>query len=138
MEATPASANGFGSAIAWEELETGLQRAKLLDRPLMLLVHASWCSACKRLRPEFDDGELAKLSQQFIMVNVDQDETPSVVQRFAPDGKYVPRVLFVDPRSGQVKPKLLNETRTRTRYFYARSAHLVTAMKKALADDDRS
>ena len=98
----------------------------------MLVVHASWCPKCKELKPAFGDRELVELSDRFIMVNVDQDAVPKSLE-FAPDGSYVPRVLFVDPVSGQTDVELRNDRRTRTVYYYGPSDDLVGTMRKALS-----
>lgn len=127
-----APAHGFGRAIAWQPLNEGLALARREARPVMLLVHASWCSSCKALRPAFDAPELADLSERFVMVNVDQDEEPRV-REFAIDGTYIPRVLFLDPASGTVIPELKNPERTRSLYYYGSSDDLIAVMKKALA-----
>jgi thiol-disulfide isomerase/thioredoxin len=126
-----APANGFGDAIAWRGLDEGLAEARQLARPLMLVVHASWCSQCRALKPEFGDDELEALSEKFVMVNVDQDQVPRALE-FAPDGDYVPRIVFVDPKSGRPVPELLNEQRSRTVYYYSSADDVVDTMKKAL------
>lgn len=126
-----APANGFGDTIAWRGLDEGLSEARKLARPLMLVVHASWCSQCRALKPEFADDDLRELSEQFVMVNVDQDEVPRALE-FAPDGQYVPRIVFVDPSSGLAVPELRNEQRSRTLYYYSSADDVVDTMKKAL------
>lgn len=126
-----APANGFGDNIAWRGLDEGLDEAKKLTRPLMLVVHASWCSQCRALKPEFGDSELKELSDQFVMVNLDQDEVPRALE-FAPDGDYVPRIVFIDPTSGRAVPELRNEARNRTLYYYSSADDVVDTMKKAL------
>lgn len=127
-----APAHGFGQAIAWQSLDEGLARARREARPLMLLVHASWCRSCKALRPAFDAPDLEALSEAFVMVNVDQDDDPRV-REFAVDGAYVPRVLFLDPSTGTAVRDLKNPDRTQSLYYYSSSDELVGVMKKALA-----
>jgi protein-disulfide reductase (glutathione) len=126
-----AAANGFNDAIAWRALDEGLDEAKRLGRPLMLVVHASWCGKCRALKPSFADADLAALSEQFVMVNVDQDQTPRSTQ-YAPDGTYVPRIVFLDPQSGRPDETLLNASRRRYVYYYAPGDDLVGVMRKAL------
>ncbi len=127
-----APAHGFNDDIAWRGLDEGLREASELQRPLMLLVHTSWCGRCRELKVAFADEELEKASAQFVMVNVDQDEVPRSLQ-FAPDGAYVPRVLIVDPKTGQVDPDLRNDRRSQTVYYYTPHDDLVGTMKKALS-----
>ena len=71
------------------DLESGLDQAKTQNKPLMLVIHKTWCGACKRLKPQFESSkDIAELSEKFIMVNAQDDEEPKG-QEFAPDGGYV-------------------------------------------------
>jgi thiol-disulfide isomerase/thioredoxin len=125
-----APANGFGDKIAWRGLSEGFTEAARLGLPIMLVVHASWCSQCKALRPAFADPALVTLSDKFVMINVDQDLEPSS-QQYGPDGRYVPRVLFFDPQ-GELDQDLLNASRRRYKYYYSPQDDLVGAMRQAL------
>ena len=138
-EATPAPPvqrataphHGYGPAIAWRGFDVGFKDAAALGRPVMLLVHAAWCSRCKALRPIFSDPALVELSREFVMINVDQDLEPQVL-RHGPDGTYIPRVLFFSP-AGELYTDVLNPTRQRYKYFYMPTDDLVGAMRRALA-----
>ena len=49
--------------------------AASMNKPIMLLIHKPWCGACKALKGEFiRSQELVKASQDFVMVNTDEDE----------------------------------------------------------------
>ena len=133
----PAPPNGFPEAIAWRSLDDGLRAMKEHGKPMMLVVHASWCPRCKELKPAFDRPEIAELSQRFAMVNVDQDEVPAALA-YGPDGTYIPRVLFFDPTTGAVDTQLLNAGRTKFKYFYTPAEDLAAAMRGALARHDRT
>jgi thiol-disulfide isomerase/thioredoxin len=98
----------------------------------MLVVHASWCNRCKELKPKFSDDEIEQLSEKFVMVNADQDLERKSLE-YAPDGDYIPRVVFIDPKTGKADPSLLNERRNRNRYFYTPMDDLAGVMKEALA-----
>lgn len=126
-----APSHGFGDAIAWRHLDEGLAEAKSDGRPLMLVVHASWCTQCKALKPAFSDERLAALSERFVMVNADQDQTPAVLS-YAPDGSYIPRVLFIDPTTGNADESLRNPQRSRYHYYYGPQDDLPAMMEKAL------
>jgi hypothetical protein len=130
--AATAPSNGFNDAIVWRGLDEGLAEAAKEHRPLMLVVHAAWCRSCKALKPSFGDASLVDLSHDFVMVNLDQDAEPRSLQ-FAPDGDYIPRVVFVDPKTAAPDLSIHNPRRANKRYYYGPGDDIVGAMKKALA-----
>lgn len=132
-----APSHGFNDAIAWRSLDEGLAESKANGLPMMLVVHASWCGRCKELKPAFQHERLSELSERFVMVNVDQDETPAVLS-YAPDGTYIPRVLFFDPASGGLDEGLQNPSRSRYHYYYSPRDDLAGMMEKALARHGKS
>lgn len=131
-----ADAHGFGDAIPWEPYAAAFEHAKRDGMPVMLVVHASWCGRCKELQPSFFDDEIEALSQQFVMINVDQDVEPSSTQH-APDGTYIPRVVFFDS-NGQLDASLSNPRRRTHRYFYTPADDLSAVMRKAISLHERS
>ncbi len=128
--AEAAPSNGFGDQIDWREHDAGLRDAVANHRPVMIVIHAPWCPRCRELQQSFFDPRLVAASKDFVMVNIDQDETPSAL-RYAPDGQYVPRVVFLDPL-GRIDPSLQNPQRTRYKYFFMPHDDLVGAMHRAL------
>ncbi|XP_021938575.1 thioredoxin domain-containing protein 12-like isoform X2 [Zootermopsis nevadensis] len=89
------SGRGFGEQYNWFSLKEGLERARNNNKPLMLIIHKTWCGACKALKSQFSASkEIEVLSSHFVMVNAEDDEEPKDEQYF-PDGGYVPRILFV-------------------------------------------
>lgn len=84
--------NGFGKDYVWAgSLESGVQIATHHHKPLMVIIHKSWCKACKNLKPKFATSpEIQSLSQHFVMVNLVDDEEPES-SSYAPDGTYIPR-----------------------------------------------
>jgi protein-disulfide reductase (glutathione) len=127
-------AAGWNDDIAWRGLDEGLREAKQSDMPLMLVVHTDWCANCQKLKPTFGNNKLAQLSEQFVMVHVDQDTQPEVTL-YGPDGQYIPRVLFLDP-DGNIDPQLQNPNRDRYHYFYTPQDDLVASMREALDRHD--
>jgi len=125
-------AAGWNDAIAWRGLDEGLREAKQAGMPVMLVVHTEWCGNCQKLKPVFnDDAQLATLSEQFVMVHLDQDQHPEAAL-YGPDGQYIPRVMFLDA-DGNVDQQLQNPNRpTRYRYFYTPQEDLVATMREAL------
>ena len=129
-------ADGWNERIAWRGLDEGLREAKQTGMPVMMVVHTSWCGNCQKLKRTFNDNpNLERLSEQFVMVHVDQDVHPEATL-YGPDGQYIPRVMFLDD-DGNVDQWLQNPNRPdRYRYFYTPQEDLVTTMRQALDRHD--
>ena len=99
---------------------------------MMVLVHASWCGRCKELAPAFAEDDLIEASTGLAMVNIDQDEHPESLTTFAPNGKYVPRVLFFGP-DGVLLDEIVNPRSPQYPHYYSFGAkrELVAAMRRA-------
>jgi protein-disulfide reductase (glutathione) len=123
-------AAGWNDDIAWRGLDEGLRESQQSGMPLMLVVHTEWCGNCQKLKPSFGGKRLEQLSEQFVMVHVDQDAHPEVTL-YGPDGEYIPRVLFLDA-NGNIDQQLQNPNRERYRYFYTPKDDLVATMREAL------
>ncbi|CAJ0601658.1 unnamed protein product [Cylicocyclus nassatus] len=129
-------ANGFVGDIDWVEWHKAIGVAKDLRKPIMLIIHKTWCGACKRLKSEFSTApqtkDLVTLSKKFVMVNVQDDEEPQE-HKYAPDGGYIPRVLFLDT---DAEPLLTNNAKRykNNKYFYPFVPELVDGMKRALEE----
>lgn len=83
-------------AIAWRDMQTGVPEAIKTGKPVLMVMHATWCTACRRYREVFKDERVITQSKKFVMILVDVQTYPDVNGAFAPDGTYVPRTLFVD------------------------------------------
>jgi protein-disulfide reductase (glutathione) len=123
-------AAGWNDDIAWRGLEEGLRESQQSGMPLMLVVHTDWCGNCQKLKPSFAGKQVEQLSEQFVMVHVDQDTHPEVTL-YGPDGQYIPRVLFLDSK-GNIDQQLQNPNRDRYHYFYTPQDDLVASMREAL------
>ena len=123
-------ARGWGDDIAWVEHAVARKIAKKSGRPVMYVVHKTWCGACKNLKPKFAASEeIAKLSAEFVMVNVQDSEEPAGDQ-FKPDGGYIPRILFAGS-SGRVDPSVINTVgNPKYKYFYSDAESIVASMKR--------
>ncbi|CAM9602780.1 unnamed protein product [Lampetra fluviatilis] len=89
--------SGWGNDIEWvQTYEEGLLRAKETRQPLMLIIWLETCPYSKELRNRMSQHRaIQKLaSESFICLNVRAEPND---QNLAPDGRYVPRIMFVDP-----------------------------------------
>ncbi len=93
-------------AIAWRDMQTGVPEAIKTGKPVLMVMHATWCTACRRYREVFKDERVIAQSKKFVMILVDVQTYPDVNGAFAPDGTYVPRTLFVDS-DGEVDKALV-------------------------------
>lgn len=126
-------ARGWRDDINWVTLDKARELAVEENKPVMVIIHKTWCGACKSLRAEVaKDEELAKYSSNLIMVNLEDDEEPKDAS-FAPDGGYVPRIFILSAGTGKVDASIYNVNGNQDyKYFYYQSKHLLTAMKKAV------
>jgi len=128
-----ASDNGFGKHINWVTYEEGLKLAEKESKPMMLIIHKSYCGACKALKPKFRKStEIGELSKEFVMVNTGDDEEPTDPQ-FDQDGAYIPRIFFLD-NHGVVETSLYNEDKEykKAKYAFGSAPSILAMMKKAL------
>eukprot|EP00343_Euplotes_focardii_P011294 CAMPEP_0205831152 /NCGR_PEP_ID=MMETSP0206-20130828/43226_1 /ASSEMBLY_ACC=CAM_ASM_000279 /TAXON_ID=36767 /ORGANISM="Euplotes focardii, Strain TN1" /LENGTH=149 /DNA_ID=CAMNT_0053135507 /DNA_START=22 /DNA_END=468 /DNA_ORIENTATION=+ len=131
--ADAAPANGFNDAINWRTWDEGHEEAKASGKPIMLIIHKTWCGACKRLKPEFSSSkDIWELSSKFVMINVEDDDEPTGEQ-YTPDGGYIPRILFLGS-DGEVRSDLFNEGgNPKYKYYYTSAGQIVSAMEGAAA-----
>jgi len=125
--------HGFGKHINWVKYEEGLKLAKEQSKPMMVIIHKSYCGACKALKPKIrNDKEFAKLSKDFIMVTCQDDEEPNDDQ-FDQDGAYIPRVFFLD-NLGYVETSLYNTEKDyeKAKFAYGSATAIIEQMKIAL------
>ena len=125
-------AEGWNDSIAWRGLDEGLAEARQSGMPVMMVVHTDWCGNCQNLKGTFNgDPNLVRLSEEFVMVHIDQDEHPEA-NLYGPDGQYIPRVMFLDD-DGNVDQRLQNPNRpSKYRYFYTPQEDLAATMRQAL------
>ncbi|XP_031556317.1 thioredoxin domain-containing protein 12-like [Actinia tenebrosa] len=123
---------GWGDDIKWKTFEEGKEEAKTSHRPMMMVIHKTWCGACKALKPKFAASkEIAELSKKFVMVNIQDDEEPKDPQ-FQQDGGYIPRIFFLDS-FGQVQKDIINDGGNPSyKYFYGNANSIVNSMNSAL------
>lgn len=96
----PAAVPGEGwnpTEIEWQGYEAGLAKAKAENKPILLVISATWCPHCKSYSHVFEDARVTKRAKDFVMVRVDADQRMDVSTTFKPDGMYVPRTYFLGP-----------------------------------------
>ncbi|XP_065344138.1 thioredoxin domain-containing protein 12-like [Cloeon dipterum] len=123
---------GFGSKYLWHSLDDGLLAARDSGKPAMVLIHKSWCGACKALKPQFAaSSAIEKLSQQFVMIIAGDDDEPAD-PKFAEDGKYVPRIYFLDSEGAVIEGIKNEQGNPNYKHFYPTPDGIVASMSKAL------
>lgn len=130
--AAKADSNGLGDDYDWIAFKDDAALDK--SKPTMLVVTKSWCGACKALKPAFAaSAEIKALAPRFNMVNVADNDEPKD-SRFAPDGGYIPRILFL--ASGDTHAQVMSVTNKqgnpKYKYYYASPAQIVAGMNEAL------
>jgi protein-disulfide reductase (glutathione) len=126
---------GFGDDIEWHnDLAKAYAEAKESGKPAMVIIHKTWCGACKRLKPEFAASvQIAEKSKQFVMVNLEDNEEPAD-EKYRPDGGYIPRILFFDAEHETEIPEThYVGGNPKYKYFYSSHGAVATAMDRALA-----
>merc|ERR1719419_1059564 len=99
-----AESNGWHENIDWLSLEEAQEQSIIQSKPIMMIVHRSWCGACKRLKPLVAESEeVAKLSKNFLMVNTMEEPDEEF---YKPDGGYIPRIFFI--KDGEVVKDIYN------------------------------
>ncbi|GMR60796.1 hypothetical protein PMAYCL1PPCAC_30991, partial [Pristionchus mayeri] len=129
--------HGFREDINWvESLDQAIGISKDLNKPIFLMIHKTWCGACKNLQREFKNSpkilDLLNLTPEFVMVNTEDDDEPNDA-KYAPDGGYIPRIIFLDTDGNPLKTN--NEKRYRNnKYFYPLVPQVIEGMQRALEE----
>ena len=97
-----------GAEINWRDARSGIYEATQTGKPVLMVFHATWCSACKKYRAVFSNAAIVAASKDFVMILVDADKDKEINGAFSPDGTYVPRTLFVDT-DGNVSTALVGK-----------------------------
>ena len=130
-----AALRGWNDAIPW--VEAGAFAPQDDGKPIMYLFHKSWCGACKNLKRALNDNgrdseKVVEFSKHFHMVNVEDDEGNAFGDAFAPDGGYIPRVIFAKSDGTPIKHLKNDGGNPKFKYFYSHPLEVHRAMRNAL------
>ncbi|KAI6205761.1 Thioredoxin domain-containing protein [Aphelenchoides besseyi] len=127
-------ANGYGDDINWVKWEDAIETALDVKKPIFLLIHKNWCHASlkKSMQQSHARKAFKKLSEYFVMVNTPDDEEP-YEEEYRPDGKYIPRLLFLDMNGDHlVDIKNKKAEYKNYAYYYSTPADILNSMKDVL------
>ncbi|MBN1504315.1 MAG: thioredoxin family protein [Candidatus Eisenbacteria bacterium] len=113
--------------IQWmTDYETGLERARIERKPVMIDFYTSWCYYCKVLDAKtYKDPEVVRLSGQFVCIKINAERHRDLARRYRIAA--YPIMVFLS-RDG------LEKTRV---YGYQSGAALVKSLKGILDDRGR-
>ncbi|XP_078537529.1 anterior gradient protein 1-like [Lissotriton helveticus] len=124
-------ARGWGDDIEWvQTYEEALAEARIKKKPLMVIHHLDECQYSQALKKAFAaDPHVQKMAKEdFVMLNVVHPITDT---NLAPDGQYVPRIMFIDP-SLTVRTDIAGRYGNKQYTYEADDIpELITSMKKA-------
>merc|ERR1711971_220339 len=124
--------NGFGETINWIDYDAAIADT---SRPTLVILHKSWCGACKSLKPKVaQSSELEQLSGKFSMVNANEENSIHNLELFKIDGSYIPRVFFLN-HEGQVLSEITNANgNPNYKYYHYQVSTILESMQKVLKD----
>ncbi len=133
LSASSAEEDWNDAGIEWVKeggWQGALDRAGETGRPILLLVHRTWCGACKQLRPRFAESkEIERLAGDFVMVRTHEEGGDFDGDLFKPDGGYFPRILFFDSAGNFLEQ--VTQREDKYKYFHYEEASIVKAMGQA-------
>jgi len=109
------------------------QKAKELDRPILLAISAVWCHWCHVMdETTYSDRDVVKLiEEKFVPIRVDRDQRPDIDKRYnmggwpttaflTPEGEVLTGATYIPPQ--QMKPWLQRISR-----FYKENKNKIKA-----------
>jgi uncharacterized protein YyaL (SSP411 family) len=122
--------------------KNAFQKAKELDKPILLAIGAVWCHWCHVMdETTYSDGEVAKLiEEKFVPIRVDRDQRPDIDKRYnmggwpttaflTPEGEVLTGATYVPPQ--QMKPWLQRISR-----FYKENKNKIKAKMEKLEKEE--
>jgi thiol:disulfide interchange protein len=82
--------------LKWTQPSVGMQSLKRTGHGVMI-VFANWCPVCHEYAKAFHHADVVAALQGVTLMRIDQDLGDKLLEKFSPDGKYVPRTFFLGP-----------------------------------------
>jgi thiol:disulfide interchange protein len=92
-----------GAGIAWvDNHDAGLAQAKAEGKPVFLILHADWCSWCKKSFSEtFPDPRITALKDRFIWLRINSDKEQKYKKQYGQEG--FPMMVLLNPDGSVLK-----------------------------------
>ncbi|RMD86210.1 MAG: hypothetical protein D6815_00340 [Candidatus Dadabacteria bacterium] len=118
--------------IGWLSYQKGLEAAAKSGKPICLVFYTDWCPHCRNYSGVFHDPRVVEAAKKFVMIRVERDSNRELSSKYAPDGDYIPRTLFLSPQ-GELWEDI-HAQRAQYVYFYdeRRAESLLAGMRAAL------
>ncbi|KAK8803517.1 hypothetical protein WA158_001211 [Blastocystis sp. Blastoise] len=119
----------FGNKFQWRTLEEGFAMVKSDEKPGILVIHKTWCTSSQYFGKRFArDMQIKNLAKDFVFISCLDDDEPED-PKYSPDGKYYPRIFFINP-NGEVNYEINNSGYSpQHKYYYFDTKHLVDNME---------
>ncbi|XP_071878043.1 thioredoxin domain-containing protein 12 [Bombus fervidus] len=122
----------FERLFKWRSVTYGFQEAKVVNKPIFLLIHKMQCPSCQKLKQKFSNSvRLMDLSDRFVMVKAEMGYDAALDDdKFQPDGKYVPRILFFTSNGDFIEEAYNNHADADKEYkfFYKNPSEIINTM----------
>ena len=92
-------------AIEWLDFEDGAAQQKKTGKPMLVVIHTTWCPFCKKYSRQFYDPRVVERAKSFVMVMMDRDLEKAETAKLGPGLNYMPRTLFFAP-DGTMRPEI--------------------------------
>ena len=124
------------TGVAWKTYDAGIAEAKASNKPVCLIIYTDWCPHCTNYSKLFHDPAMVEMTKKFVMIHINKDKETAVSSKYAPDGEYIPRTIFLKP-DGTLLDKVTAD-RAEYKYFYSESdpQAVMKSMNAVLASSD--